>query len=255
MPRELRITLTALGIAVAAVVVLVAAAWFLMPKDWIDQEAKRQASQIKGATVRWDRLEPGLKWLALGVRIRGLYVRMPAEGLGEPQVEARVRDIFVSFQLLPLLSKRVEISAANVSGAGIALTERAALPESLKALAPPTKTPPAALALFLPRLDLDDIDIRTRDLLGGGIDIRHFSGRAEVGGTVDHPQAVHVTARAESLFWKPSARDPSLPLPSPFKLEAAAKAAEGGAKLVVERGSAELGPLESTLSGEVRFPP
>ena len=226
-----------------------------MPKDWIDQEARRLAGNVAGATVRWDRLDPGLKWLALGVRIQGLYVRMPAEGMGEPQVEARVRDLFVSFQLLPLLSRRVEISAASVNGAGIALTERPALPESLRAAVPPPKTPPAAMALLLPRLDLDDIDIRTRDLVGGGIDIRRLSGRAELVGTVDHPQAASLTARAESLFWKPSANDKSLLLPSPLKLDASAKADESGRKLVVDRGSVDLGPLESTLSGEILFSP
>jgi hypothetical protein len=255
VPRLLRTALSILGIAVGALVLLVAAAWFLMPKDWIDQEARRLAGKVAGATVRWDHLDPGLKWLALGVRIHGLYVRMPAEGMGEPQVEARVRDIFVSFEFLPLLSRRVEISAASVSGAGIALTERPALPESIRAAVPPSKTSPAAMALLLPRLDLDDIDIRTRDLVGGGIDIRRLSGRAELEGTVDHPQAARLTARAESLFWKPSARDKSVLLPSPLKLDAAAKADESGQKLVVERGSVELGPLESTLSGEVRFPP
>lgn len=226
-----------------------------MPKDWIDQEARRLAGKVAGATVRWDRLDPGLKWLALGVRIQGLYVRMPAEGMGEPQVEARFRDVFVSFELLPLLSRRVEISAASVSGAGIALTQRPALPESIRVAVPPSKTSPAAMALLLPRLDLDDIDIRTRDLVGSGIDIRRLSGRAELEGTVDHPQAARLSARAESLFWKPSAHDKSLLLPSPLKLDATAKADESGQKLVVERGSVDLGPLESTLSGEIRFSP
>lgn len=255
MPRLLRIALSVLGIAVAALVLLVAAAWFLMPKDWIDQEARRLAGKVEGATVRWDRLDPGLKWLALGVRIQGLYVRMPAEGMGEPQVEAQVRDIFVSFELLPLLSRRVEISAASVSGAGIAFTQRPAPPESIRIAVPPSKTSPAAMALLLPRLDLDGIDIRTRDLMGGGIDIRSLSGRAELVGTVDHPQAARLTARAESLFWKPSAHDKSLLLPSPLKLDAAAKADESGQKLVVGRGSVDLGPLESTLSGEIRLSP
>lgn len=255
MPRFLRVALSVLGIAVAVLALLVVAAWFLMPKDWIDQEARRQAGHVAGATIRWDRLEPGLEWLSMGVRIQGLYVRMPAEGMGEPQVEARIRDIFVSFKILPLLSRRIEILAARVSGAGIALTERPAPADSGRAAVPPPKAPPAAMALFLPRLDLDHIDIRTRDLMGSGIDIRRLSGRADLAGTVDHPQAARVTARAESLFWKPSAHDRSLLLPSPFKLNAAATVDGSGMQLVVDRGSVELGPLESTLSGEIRFLP
>src|SRR6267142_1355805 len=87
-----------------------------MPKDWIDQEAKRQAARIEGATVRWTRLRPGLSWLSLGVRVEGLYVRQPAENQGDARLEARAREIFVSFRLLPLLARRVEISAARVGG-------------------------------------------------------------------------------------------------------------------------------------------
>ncbi len=251
MARALRIAVSVLGIGAAVLALLVLAAWFLMPKDWIDREAKRQAAQVHGATVRWNRLRPGLTWLAVGVRIEGLYVRVPSEGAGDAEIEARVREIFVSFQLLPLLSRRVEISAARVSGAGIAMTERAAPADTAKAAPAPARS--AGLALLLPRLDLDGIDIRTRDRLGGGIDIRRLSGRTEVAGTIDHPRAVRIAARAESLLWKASAHDRSLLLPSPLKIDVAAKGDAGGGRLAVTRGSVDLGPLQSALAGEVRL--
>lgn len=253
MARFLRIALTVVGIGVLVLGLLVAAAWFLMPKDWIDREAKRQAERIPGATIRWNRLEPGLSWLALGVRIEGLYVRVPAEGGGEPELEARVRDIFVSFRLLPLLSRRVEIAAARVSGAGIAVTERAAAPDSAGAAATPPPGQAAGLALVLPRLDLDEIDIRTRDVLGGGIDLRHLSGRTEVEGTLEQPRAIRFAAKADSLFWKPSAKEASRALPSPLRVDVEARAGDKADRLMVQRGLVQLGPLESSLSGEIHL--
>jgi hypothetical protein len=250
--RPIRIALVVAGLAALAFIVLVAAAWFLMPKDWIDREAKRQAAQIKGATVRWDRLEPGFTWLAVGVRIKGLYVRVPEEMAGEAELEARVREIFVSFQLLPLLSRRVELSAARVSGAGVAMTERRA-PVDSAAASPGRSQSAAGVALLLPRLDLEDVDIRTRDLSGGGVDVRRLSGRAEVDGTIGQPRGVRIGAKAESLLWKPSARGASLLLPSPLRIDVVAKGDEAGRRLTVERGAVDLGPLESALTGEVRF--
>jgi uncharacterized protein involved in outer membrane biogenesis len=39
-------------------------------------------------------------------------------------VEASAQEVFVSFRLLPLFSRRVEISAARVSDGGVAMTDR-----------------------------------------------------------------------------------------------------------------------------------
>lgn len=251
MARMIRIGLIVAGSLFGLLAVAVLAAWLLMPKDWIDQEARRQAAHIQGATVRWTKLQPGLSWLALGVRIEGLYVRQPAEGHGDATLEARVREIFVSFRLLPLLLRRVEISAARVSGAGIAMTDRGAPPPG------GAGTPAGAgagMALIVPRLDFDGIDLRTRDPLGGGIDLRRVSGGAEIDGSIDRPRAVRIAARCDSLYWKPSAQQASVALPAPLGIDAAAEARDRGAKIQVTRGLVTLGPLRSDLSGEIRLP-
>jgi AsmA-like C-terminal region len=251
MPRLLRIVLIIVASLFGLVAIATLAAWILMPKDWIDQEAKRQAARIEGATVRWTRLSPGLSWLSLGVRIEGLYVRQPAEGQGAARLEAKVQEIFVSFRLLPLLARRVEVSAARVSGAGIAMTDRGEPPPT-----EPGKSPAGAagVALILPKVDFDGIDIRTRDPLGGGVDLRRLSGGAEFEGSIDRPRTVRIAARCESLYWKPSAREPRVALPAPLGIDAAAEGRDGGAKLQVTRGVVTLGPLRSDLSGEIRLP-
>jgi len=251
MPRALRIALIVGGLLVGLLAVAVFAAWLLMPKDWIDQEAKRQAARIEGATVRWTRLRPGLSWLSLGVRVEGLYVRQPAENQGDARLEARVREIFVSFRLLPLLARRVEISAARVSGAGIAMTDRGVPPPEPAAKATPAGA--AGLALIVPRLDFDEVDIRTRDPLGGGFDLRRISGRAGIDGSLDRPRALQIEAKCESLYWKPSAREARVALPAPLGIDASAEARDKGTKLKVTRGLVSLGPLRSELSGEVQL--
>jgi len=251
VPRAVRIGLIAAASLLGLLAVAVLAAWLLMPKDWIDQEAKRQAARIEGATVRWTRLRPALSWLSLGVRVEGLYVRQPAEGHGDARLEARVGEIFVSFRLLPLLARRVEVSAARVTGAGIAMTDRGEPPPSAGGK-PPAGA--AGIALIVPRLEFDGIDIRTRDPLGGGVDLRHVAGGAEFDGSLDRPRALRIAARCESLYWKPSSREARVALPAPLGLDASAEAREGGAKLQVTRGLVTLGPLRSDLGGEIRLP-
>jgi hypothetical protein len=249
--RALRIGLIVCGLLLGLLAVVVLAAWFLMPKDWIDQEARRQAARIEGATVRWTSLRPGLSWLSLGVRVEGLYLRQPAEGQGDARLEARAREIFVSFRLLPLLARRVEISAARVSGAGIAMTDRG------KPIEPPGEESDAGgagLAWILPRLDFNDIDIRTRDPLGGGLDLRRVSGQAGIEGSMARLRALKIKADCESLYWKPSAREPRVALPAPLEVDVSAETRDKGAKLQVARGLVTLGPLRSILSGEIRMP-
>lgn len=251
MLRLVRILLVATGSLVLLAALGVALAWFLMPRDWIDREARRQAAQIRGATVRWGRLSPGFLGFSLGVRIDGLYIRVPGEREGEARFETHVRDLFVSFRLLPLLSRRVEISAARVRGGGIAMTDRGT-----------TDTPrggasPAAdlgVAFVLPRLDFEGIDFSSRDAYGGGIDVRRLSGHSELDGSIDHPRAIRFDARAESLFWKPSSSEAMVSLPGPLRIDFAAEARAGGTRVVITRGIGTLGPLESRIEGDVRMP-
>ena len=57
--------------------------------------------------------------------------------------------------------------------------------------------------------------------------------------------------KAESLLWKPSARDPIVPLPGPARIDLALRAANGGARLAVAHGSLDVGPLRSTVTGGI----
>ena len=49
MSRPRRPVLIALLALIALAVAVFAAAWLLMPKDWIDQQARLQAARVKGA--------------------------------------------------------------------------------------------------------------------------------------------------------------------------------------------------------------
>lgn len=250
MKRWIRWLLIAAGAGIALVAVVLGLAWAFMPKEWISQEAQRQAERMTGAEVRWASLEPGFDGLSLGVRLKGFVYRAPAQG--DPLVDARVQEIFVRFKLLPLLFKRVEIAAARVRGAGIATWDRGPRPE------PAAGGPAGAeggMALTLPRLDLDGVDIRTRDLHGGGMDLRRLKGYTEISGTLDRPRAVRVVLEAESLFWKGSARDPLLPLPAPLDVDVALEAGDANGRLAVKRGDIGLGPFRSTLSGSITMAP
>ena len=109
------------GSLVALVLVVYAAAYFLIPKDFVQTQAMRMASRMQGGTVRWQRLETGFQGLSLGARLTGVTFRMPAEKDGAARLQARVEEVFVSFHILPLLLRRVEVKEARVSGAGIAV--------------------------------------------------------------------------------------------------------------------------------------
>lgn len=250
MPRIVRIALVGLAAVAAVVALVIGVAWAFLPREWVSQEAKRQAAAMSGASIEWKRLEPGLEWLAIGVRIEGLAIRMPREG--DPRLDLKAKEVFVRFKLLPLLSRRVEIAAARVKDAGVAIWDRGPVPLQEKSAAAGA---PGGMALALPKLELDGIDIRSRDLYGGGVDLRRLHGVAEIGGTLQAPRAVRVEATVESLFWKPSARDPLLALPSPLKANIAMKGTGGAApRLDVTRGVVLLGPLKSELSGSIVLP-
>ncbi|MEK7317355.1 MAG: AsmA-like C-terminal region-containing protein [Candidatus Eisenbacteria bacterium] len=251
MPRLVRIALVGLASVAAVVALVIGVAWAFLPREWVSEEAKRQAAAISGASIEWKQLKPGLEWLAIGVRIEGLAIRMPREG--DPRLDLKAKEVFVRFKLLPLLSRRVEIAAARVKGAGIATWDRGPVPPQEKPAA--GEGAAGGMALALPKLELDGIDIRTRDLYGGGVDLRRLHGVAEIGGTLQVPRAVRVEATVESLFWKPSARDPLLALPSPLKASIAMKGTGGAApRLDVTRGVILLGPLKSELSGSIVLP-
>jgi hypothetical protein len=248
MARVLRTILIAVAVLVALIVAAGAAAWLLFPKDKLDREAQRQASRLSGTTIRWARLSPGFHGFSIGIRIEGLYAKLPAQG--PPRVEAAPKEVFLSFRLLPLLSRRLEISAARVTGGGIALTDRGA-PGSPGSM--PSASTGAAMAMVLPRVDLVGVDVRTRDRLGGGLDVRQLTATTQIEGTVLTPRAIRIDARADSLLWKPSGHDPMVALPGPVKLSARTESKDGGKRLVISQGEASLGPLVSRIGGEIRM--
>jgi len=245
--KPFRIALVAALGAAAAVVLVFAAAWFLMPRDWIDSEARRQAAQMKGMTVRWTRLTPAIQWLSIGVKIEGLVVRIP--DVGPPKTDLKANEIFVSMRILPLLSRRVEVSSAKLDGAWVTLTDQG--PEPAKPAGAPQPLP---FAIALPRVDFHNLNVRTRDTLGSGMELRGLSGSVALRGTVDTPTSIRASAKADSLFWKASAAAANMPLPSPLTLDVDMEAKGAPGVLQVMRGSADLGPLESAIAGTVSFP-
>ncbi|HEY6572085.1 MAG TPA: AsmA-like C-terminal region-containing protein, partial [Candidatus Eisenbacteria bacterium] len=161
--------------------------------------------------------------------------------------------VFVRFKILPLLSRRVEIAAARVKDAGIAMWDRGPVPAEANAAGGGAGS---GMALVLPKLELDGIDVRTRDLYGGGIDLRGIHGVVEIGGSLQAPRSVRAEATVESLLWKGSARDPLLALPSPLKTDIAMKGTGGASpRLDVTKGVVLLGPLKSELRGSIALPP
>lgn len=249
MARMRRMLLIALASLVGLVVVVYAAAYFLMPKDFIQKQAMRMASRMQGGTVRWQRLDTGFKGLSLGAKLTGLTFRMPAEGEGDVRLQARVEEVFISFRLLPLLFQRIEVTEARVTGAGIAMTERDAPPPQ-EEIAKQRQS----FRFDLPRLEFDRVDIRNRDRYGSGVDLRGLKGFAELDGPLSNPTALRVQADAESLFWKPSARAAAVRLPSPLKLVGAAEPRDRGARYEITRGDVELGSLTSQVGGSIRKP-
>ncbi|HXL15537.1 MAG TPA: AsmA-like C-terminal region-containing protein [Methylomirabilota bacterium] len=247
MSRPLRIAfVAALGAAAAAALVF-AAAWFLMPRDWIDSEARRQAAQMKGATVRWTRLTPAIQWFSIGVRIEGLTARVP--DVGPSKTDLRANEIFVRLKLLPLLSRRVEVSSAKLDGAWVTLTEQPPEPEK------PSGAPrEPQFQIQVPRIDFHNLNVRTRDTLGSGTEVKGLSGSVAFQGTLETPTSIRAYAKADSLFWKASAAAANMPLPSPFTLDASLEAKGRPGVLQFSHGVAAIGPLQSAISGAVTFP-
>ncbi len=250
MARALKIAGLVAGGAVLLFAIVVALAWAFLPRDWIAKEAQRQASQATGAAIRWQDLSPGFEDFSLGIRITGFSARMPATG--PASVDARVQEIFVRFRLLPLLFRRVEVSAATVRHASVALVDRGALP-------PPKPAGGAAagpgMALVLPRIDLQDLSLSSRDPLGGGFDLKGISGHSSIDGALPKVRGLSVDLKAESLLWKPSAREPLVPLPGPARVDVALASDAGGRNLSVTRGSIDVGPLKSAVTGGIQLDP
>jgi AsmA-like protein len=248
--RSKRVLLTVVGSVVGLVVLVYLAAWLLLPKDWVEAEAMRMASKSQGATVRWKRLTPGLQGLSFGVKIEGMTVRMPAEGQGDPSLDGRIGEVFVRFKLLPLLLRRVEVDAARVHGAGIAMFERAKPPGEG---GPKHERP--AFSLQLPRLDFDRINLRSRDRFGSGYDVRGFAGHVDIQGSLEALRSARVEATGDSLFWKPSAQARFVRLPGPLHATATLEPRDRGARYEFTQGHIELGALTSELSGSFGKPP
>lgn len=249
MPRAVRTALIAAGALVGLVVIVFAAALLLIPRDWIEKQARAQAEKIPGMTVTWARLTPGFRWFAVGIRVEGLAIRAPKTG--DPTLNARLRDVFVELRLLPLLTRRVEIGTARVDGGGIAMFDRGVPPPEAAGAA---GAAPQGLSLVLPRVTVDHLDFRTRDLLGSGFDLRDVGGEARIGGTLDRLGSVSVTIGADSLYWKPSSRDSLVPIPSPFRASVALAPRDAGKRLAVTQGKATLGPFDSEITGDVLLP-
>jgi hypothetical protein len=245
--RPLRRVLIAVGGLLALLVAVFAAAWFLMPKDWIDREARRQAALMKGATVRWTRLTPGIDWFSIGVKVEGLTLRVP--DVGPPATDFHSNVIFVRLKLLPLLSRRVEVSSAKLDGAWVTLFEQPPKPENA-----PGTPPPPQFQIQVPRVDFHNVNLRTRDSLGSGMELKSLNGEAVFSGTLDAPAGIKITAKADSLFWKPSAAAGNMTLPSPLSLDTELQSRGGPGVLRVTRGKLDVGPLTSTIGGAIRFP-
>ncbi|HLQ65642.1 MAG TPA: AsmA-like C-terminal region-containing protein [Candidatus Limnocylindrales bacterium] len=247
-PRPIRVALAAVGIVIGLVCVVFAAAWVLMPRDFIQTEARRMVARTSNAQIRWTKLAPSYQQWALGVTVENLELRMPETG--PARIQARLPEAFVRFRLFPLLFRRVEVDGARVRGGGIVLTDQAPTP-STPGESKASRNPD----IYLPRVELDGVSIRTRDPLGTGYDLKRVSGSAEFDGTLDRPRAIRVDATADSLYWKTEARSPLLAMPSPLKVKLSLDSKEGGRRLVVTEGRAELGPLISSITGEIRLPP
>ena len=91
MSRGLRIAALAAASLFGVVVLVFALAWVLMPRDWIERQALRQASQTKGVAVQWKWITPAFDGLAIGIKLEGLSVRIPATG--EVKTDARTNAI------------------------------------------------------------------------------------------------------------------------------------------------------------------
>lgn len=247
MNRAVRIAMIAVLAAAGLVALVFALAWSLMPRDWIDRQARIQVSQVKGAAVRWTRMTPAFKGLSIGVNLEGLAIRVPATG--DPRTDLRANEVFVRMKLIPLLFRRVEVSSAKLDGAWITMYEQPPQPEAAV-----ESIPAPRFRIQVPRFDFHNLNVRTRDAAGSGTELKGLEGNVELKGSFDAPTAIQVSAKAESLYWKPSAAAASVPLPSPLALDAALESRAGSGILKVTRGSLDVGPLTSAVTGTVRFP-
>ena len=248
-PRSKRILWIVLGSIVGLVVVIYLAAWLLLPKDFVESQAQKMASKSQGATIRWKRMTTGLQGFSFGVKIEGMTVRMPAEGQGEPSLDGRIGEVIVRFRLLPLLFRKVEIEAAQVNGAGIAMYEREKpRGEGAKKEAKPS------FALHLPRLEFHRVDVRSRDRYGSGYDVRGLSGSVDIDGNLDALRSAKVEAKGDSLSWKPSAQGKAVPLPGPLHATATLESRDHGKRYEFTEGHIEVGALTSELSGSLSQP-
>jgi hypothetical protein len=218
-----------------------------LPRGFIEREAARQASQVKGATVQWTRMTPALQGLSIGVKLEGLRVRIP--DVGDPRTDLRANEVFVRLKILPLLFRRVEVSSASLGGAWIAMYQRAPEPEA----ASQDTSKATRFRVHLPRVDFHDLNVRTIDPLGSGMDFRRLNGHLVLDGSFDAPSAIQISAKADSAYWKPSAAAAAMPLPSPISLDAEMKS-DRGAGLRVTSGSLDVGPLTSAIEGTMTFP-
>ncbi len=244
MPRGVRWLLIAAVGVVGLLALALALGWAFLPREWIAREAQRQASQMTGASVRWKELSPGFEHWSLGIRITEFSARMPAAG--PPAVDARAKEIFVRFRLLPLLFRRVEVSAAAIRHVSVALVDRGVPPGGAR-----RGGEHPGIALLLPRIEIEDLSASSRDALGGGFNLKGVSGHTSFAGALQQLRGLSMEMRAESLLWKPSAHDPLVALPGPVRIDVSMEVRNGGARLLVSRGSLDVGPLRSAITGGI----
>ena len=180
MARWLKLLLIAAAAAVGLFALTLALAWAFLPREWINREAQRQATQMTGASIRWTAITPGFEQWSLGIHITDFSARMPEKG--PPAVDARAKEIFVRFRLLPLLLRRVEVSAASIRHASVSMVDRGAPPGGAPAGGGAGGT--TGVALVLPRLELADVSLSTRDPFGGGFDLKRISGHTSFEGAL-----------------------------------------------------------------------
>ena len=94
-------------------------------------------------------------------------------------------------KLLPLLFRRVEVSSASLDGAWISMYQSTPEPEA----APGDTTRATRFRIQVPRVDFHDLNVRTVDPLGSGMDFRRLSGHVMIDGSFDAPSSIQISAK------------------------------------------------------------
>ncbi len=151
------------GIALGALVLLVAVAPTLMPTGWIKDLIAKESEKALGAPVTVERISLG--WIS-GATLEG--IRVPNAAGYSPEPLATVARLHVDADLPALLSKRIHLRSVSVEGLEVSLERRdkdgAWNAQGLQPASPaPASTAPAAP---LPSIAIDALSV------SGGIQVR-----------------------------------------------------------------------------------